>query len=131
MNDLNFAFRQLLKNPGFALVTVLTLTLGVAGNILIFTIFNALYLRPFPFPDAAQLVDLDETAPRWNLDFTAVSYREFDGWRQHQRSFAGMAVWKEQSFNASFAGSVDHLSGARVSHDLTTVLGIQPVRRPA
>ncbi|MBI4662002.1 MAG: hypothetical protein HY735_24535, partial [Verrucomicrobia bacterium] len=49
MNDLKFAFRQMLKNPGFTAVAVLTLALGIGGNIVIFSIFNGLFLRPLPF----------------------------------------------------------------------------------
>jgi len=62
MNDLRFAFRQLLKNPGFTAVAVLTLALGIAGNVVIFSIFNGLFLRPLPLKDPERLVNLDEVA---------------------------------------------------------------------
>src|SRR5262245_9239424 len=60
--DIRFAGRILLKNAGFASIATATLALGVAGNMVIFTVYNALYLRPFPFVEPEQLVDLDETA---------------------------------------------------------------------
>src|SRR5438552_15422010 len=69
MNDLKFAFRQLLKNPGFTAVAVLTLALGIAGNVVIFSIFNGLFLRPLPFKEPERLVDLNEVAPKWNLEY--------------------------------------------------------------
>ncbi len=127
MNDLKFSLRQLLKNPGFTAVAVFTLALGVAGNIVIFSIFNALYLRPFPFAEPSRLVDLDETAPRWNLEYTGLSYSEFNGWRENNHSFEGMAAWTYWSCNASLVDAVDWVRGARVTHDLTAVLRIRPV----
>lgn len=127
MNDLRFAVRQLLKNPVFTLVAMFTLALGVAGNIVIFSIFNAFYLRPFPFAEPSRLVDLNETAPRWNLKYTGLAYREFNGWRENNRSFKGMAAWTYLSCNASSAGGVDWIRGARVTHDLASLLRIRPV----
>jgi putative ABC transport system permease protein len=124
--DLRFALRQLQLNPGFAAITVLTLALGIAGNIVIFTIFNSFYLRPFPFAEPERLVDLDETAPRWNLEYTGVAYPDFAGWREHNRSFEGMAVWCFDSYNLSFQGNADQVRAARVTHDLPAVLRIAP-----
>lgn len=122
MNDLRFAARQLLKNPVCTLVAMFTLALGVAGNIVIFSIFNAFYLRPFPFAEPSRLVDLNETAPRWNLEYTGLAYPEFDGWRENNRSFEGMAAWTYWSCNAASAEGVDWIRGARVTHDLASVL---------
>jgi putative ABC transport system permease protein len=127
LNDLCYALRQLRKNPGFTAVAVFTLALGIAGNIVIFSFFNAFYLRPFPFVDADRLVDMDETAPRWNLEYTALAYPDFAGWRELNRSFDGMAAWAYENYNFSFEGMVERVRGARVTHDLTAVLGIQPI----
>jgi predicted permease len=77
-HDIRFALRTLRYNPGFAAITALTLALGVAGNILIFTVYNSPYLRLFPFVEPSRLVDLDKTAPRWNLKYTGLSYPDFD-----------------------------------------------------
>jgi hypothetical protein len=55
MNDLRFALRQLLKNPGFSALAVLTLALGIAGSVVIFSVFNGLFLRPLPFKEPERL----------------------------------------------------------------------------
>ena len=127
LQDLRFAVRTLAKNRGLVAVAALTLALGVAGNIVIFSLFNAFYLRPFPFVEADRLVDIDATAPRWNLEYTGLAYPEFDGWREHNRSFDGMAAWTHRAYNLSFEGAAERVEGSRVTHDLASVLRIQPV----
>jgi hypothetical protein len=127
VNDVRFGLRMLRKNPGFAAIAIVTLALGVAGNIVIFSVFNAFYLRPFPFAEPNRLVDLDETAPRWNLEYTGLAYPDFCAWREHNRSFQGMAAWKDTPYNVSFEGSSERVQGTRVTHDLASVLGIKPI----
>ncbi len=125
--DVRFCLRVLRKNAGFASITATTLALGIAANIVIFTIYSALYLRPFPFVDSSRLVDLDETAPRWNVEYTGLAYPDFAAWREHNRSFQGMAVWCYRVCDIAFEGSLDRVTGVAVTHDLTSVLGIKPI----
>src|SRR6266511_3054759 len=127
MNDLKFAFRQLLKNPGFTAVAVLTLALGIAGNVVIFSIFNGLFLRPLPFKEPERLLNLDEVAPKWNLEYTGIAYPDFHEWRVQNQTFDSMAVWQDGSFNFSLKGNPERVEGGRASHDLLATLGIQPL----
>jgi len=127
MNDLRFAFRQLLKNPGFTAVAVLTLALGIAGNVVIFSIFNGLFLRPLPLKDPERLVNLDEVAPKWNLEYTGIAYPDFHEWRAQNQTFESMAVFQDASFNLSLKGNPERIEGGRASHDLLRTLGIQPL----
>jgi len=127
MNDFRFAIRQLLKNPSFTAIAVLTLALGVAGNVVIFCIFNGLFLRPLPFKEPERLVNLDEVAPKWNLEYTGVAYADFDEWRAQNHTFESMAVWQDTSFNLSLKGNPERIEGGRASHDLLRTLGIQPL----
>jgi predicted permease len=125
--DVRFGLRMLRKNPGFAAITVLTLALGVAGNIVIFTAYNSLYLRPFPFVEPDRLVDLNERAPRWNLEYTGLSFPEFSGWRELNQSFEAMAAWEGIRRVLVHEGNAEWANGARVSHDMLAVLKVQPV----
>ncbi len=127
MNDLKFAFRQLLKNPGFTAVAMLTLALGIAGNVVIFSIFNGLFLRPLPFKEPERLLNLDEVAPKWNLEYTGIAYPDFHEWRVQNQTFDSMAVWQDGSFNFSLKGNPERVEGGRASHDLLATLGIQPL----
>ena len=127
LQDFRFGCRMLLKHPGFTALGIFILGLGIAGNIVIFSFFNSFYLRPFPFKEADRLVDLDEAAPRWNLERTGLSYPSFDHWRQESHSFEGMGAWAGVAFNLSFGDQAKRISGAKVTHDLGTVFGIQPI----
>src|SRR5262245_47768569 len=127
MNDLRFAIRQLLKNPGFTAIAVFTLSLGIAGNVVIFSIFNGLFLRPLPFKEPERLINLDEVAPRWNLEYTGIAYPDFCEWRAQNRTFESMGLWQESSFNFSLKGNPERVQGGRASYDLLGCLGIRPV----
>jgi predicted permease len=124
-HDVRYCLRMLRKNPGITVIAVVTLALGMAGNTVIFSFFNAFFLRPMPFYQPDRLVDLDETAPRWNLEYTGLAYPDFHAWRQQNRSFEGMAAWTTGSLNLSFEGTAQRVRGAWVTYDLPSVLGIR------
>ena len=73
---------------------MLTLALGIAGNVVIFSIFNGLLLRPLPFKEPERLVDLNEVAPKWNLEYTGIAYPDFHEWRTQNQTFESMGVWQ-------------------------------------
>src|SRR2546428_12658382 len=117
MNDLKFAFRQLLKNPGFTAVAALTLALGIAGNVVIFSISNGLFLRPLHFKDPERLVNLDEVAPKWNLEYTGLAYFDLVEWRSQNQTFEAMGAWQDTSFNFPVKGNAERVEGGRATHD--------------
>src|SRR5262245_11703630 len=102
MTDLKFAFRQLLKNPGFTAVAVLTLALGIGANTAIFSLFNSIALRPLPVPEANRVVSLHQSfrgvVSREVRASTrsAFSYPEFAAYRG-SKSFAGLAAYTSRS----------------------------------
>jgi predicted permease len=126
VSDVKLALRNIWTKPAFSLMVMGMLALGVAGNTAIFSIFNGLFLRPLPFPEAERLIDLDETAPKWNLHYTGVSNPDLYLWREHNSTFDGTAFFDNSSFNLSDHGTARRVDGAHVTYDLLNVLGLKP-----
>ncbi len=126
LSNLRHAFRNLARQPGISLMTIGMLALGIAGATTIFSIFNGLFLRPLPFHDPLRLVDLDEVAPKWNLEFVGIAYPDFHEWRLRTTAFEGMAVWDDVGVNVVHGDSAEFVNAALVTHDLLKVLGLKP-----
>lgn len=126
-SDLRYALRSLARQPLFTLLVVGMLALGIAGNVALFGVFNALFLKPLPFPDAERLVSLDEIAPRWDLDYVSIAYPDFHAWRRDNRTFEGMAVWDDSAVNLAMGDGAIRVDAAEVTHDMAEVLAIEPV----
>ncbi len=124
--DLRLAIRSLAKQPTYALTVIGLLTLGIAGNTAMFCVFNGLFLRPLPFPEPERLVDFDETAPRWNLEFVGMNYLDFLNWRDNNSTFEAMAVYAQSQVNLATDDEPARVSTVRVTHDIARVLGIRP-----
>src|SRR5713226_7604691 len=90
--DLRYGARMLIKRPGFTLIAVLTLALGIGGNTAIFSVVNAVLLRPLPYKDPGRLVTLFEENPRTGLLGTPVSPADFLDWRAQNTVFERMAA---------------------------------------
>ena len=127
LQDLRYAFRTLLRQPAFGLTILVMLALGIGANAAIFGIFNGFFLRPLPFPEPGQLIQFDERAPRWNLEYVGMPYPDFHFWRESNETFQGMAVAGNQAFSLSAEGAAERIRGATVSHDMAEVLGIRPI----
>ncbi len=122
------AFRSFRRQKLGTALVVAMLSLGIAANVVVFTLVNGLFLRPFPFPDPDQLVYLNERAPKWNLDQTGINYPDFDLWRKNNQTFAGMALYGGTSFNLSDEHGAERIIGGLVTHDFLAVLRLQPLR---
>jgi putative ABC transport system permease protein len=125
LQDLKFAVRMLVKSPGFALVAILTLALGIGANTAIFSVVNAVLLRPLPFKNSAQLVVLRETHK--NVGNVSVSYPDFLDWRQQSHSFAAMAAINNMGFNLSGVAQPEYIGGYAVSPNFLALLGVHPI----
>src|SRR5882762_9991846 len=124
MNDLKFALRQLLKNPGFTAVAVLTLALGIGANTAMFSVVDAVLLRPLAYPDSGQLVWLSERGPDWSGG--SISYPNFTDWRNQQSVFESFGAYSGNSFALTGAGEPVRLAGALMSADVFAALRTQP-----
>ena len=127
LQDFRNGLRLLLKDSGFTALGVITLALGIAGNIVIFSFYNSFFLRPFPFKDPERLVDLDQTAPRWNLEYTGLAFPDFYNWRENNRTFESMGAYSTAAFNFASSDHAQRVTGAHVTYDLASVLAINPV----
>jgi predicted permease len=123
--DVRFAVRMLWKSPGFTVVAVLTLALGIGGNTTIFSIVNGELLNPLPFPHADQLVWLGES--KANFENGSLSYLNFLDWRKDNHSFSSMAVTLGSSFTMTGRGYAERLEGNFVSSGFFAVLGVRPL----
>ena len=125
-HDLKTAVRSIRQKPAFSMAVIGMLALGIAGNAAIFSIFNGLFLKPLPFRDSERLLDIDETAPAWNLKFVGVSQPDYYNWRKANSTFDGIACYDTADFNLSGLGSAQRVHGAQVTYDLLDVLGLRP-----
>jgi putative ABC transport system permease protein len=131
MNDLKFAFRQLLKNPGFTAVAVLTLALGIGANTAIFSVINSVLLKPLPYPKPEQLVTLWERSPQRGIEQERVSGPNYLDWLAQNTVFSGMAVspgWEGvENFNLVLRDTTAKVLASYASASLFTTLGTRPL----
>jgi putative ABC transport system permease protein len=126
--DLKSGLRMLAKNPGFTAVAVLTLALGIGANTAIFSVVNAVLLRPLPYRDADRLVIVWEQNLSRGWTTNIVSAANFADWRQQNTVFSEMAAVDSTSFNLTGAGEPMEIDGERVTANLFALLGVPPLR---
>lgn len=126
INDLKYAVRRLLNNPGFTLVAVLTLALGIGANTAIFSAIDAILLQPLPYAESQQLVNMDETMldGRHNGN---VSGGAFLDWQSHTKLLEHVAYHKQVEFNLSGIDQPERIKGREVTADFLRVLRIDPI----
>jgi putative ABC transport system permease protein len=125
--DLCYGARTLLKNPGFTLIAVLTLGLGIGANTAIFSVVNGVLLRALPFPEPERILNVLATDIGRGQDRRGVSYPNFADWRVQQSLFERFAAFDVTSATLTGAGSPEQLRGINVSADLFPLLGVQPL----
>jgi predicted permease len=123
--DLRFAVRTLRKSPGFTIVAILTLALGIGANTSLFSVVNAVLLNPVPYPHPEQLVMLHESKP--NFRSGSISYPNFRDWRHDNHSFSSIAVNRGTSFTLTGLGEAEELRAQFISSDYFSLLNVQPV----
>jgi putative ABC transport system permease protein len=126
LQDVRFGARMLRKRPGFTAVAVLTLALGIGANTAIFSLVNAVLLRPLPFPEAERLVMLWEDASRIGFPQNTPAPANFLDWKTQTQSFEGVAALMWRSLNLTGYGEPQKLNGNAVTADLFPLLGVRP-----
>ncbi|HZF38670.1 MAG TPA: ABC transporter permease [Blastocatellia bacterium] len=125
--DLRFGVRMLRTHPGFTAVAVLTLALGIGANTAIFSVVNAVLLRPLPFAEPDRLVSIAETHPE--IPRVEVATPDFNDWREQARVFADMAAWSLKDLGKlalTEAGEPEQLQSTCVTPNLFPLLGVSP-----
>ena len=128
ISEIRFALRQLIKNPLFALVGILTLALGIGATTAVLTLVNALLIKPLPYEDPARLVLLFEHFRDQHLDTIPVSPPEFLEYKAQLKSVEKLAAFTTATYNLSEGDVPERIFGATVSADLFPLLGVQPIR---
>lgn len=126
--DFRYGLRMLVKDPGFSVVAVVTLALGIGANATVFSMVNGLMLRPPEIEDPSRVVAVLMTdpakGPGWGWDMKAVSAPDFVAWREQSRSFSGMVASELDTFALTGEGEPERVPGMRVSADYFDVLGV-------
>jgi predicted permease len=126
--DVRYAMRTLRKSPGFTLVAVAMLALGIGANTAIFSLVSAVLLRPLPFPEPDRLMLLwDDFSARGGPPRTEPTAADYVAWKEQSRSFADMAAFTTDTYNLTGTGDPDKLAGIRTTANLFGVLGRQPL----
>ena len=126
IQDLRYGIRMLFKQPGFTIVAVLALTLGIGADSAIFSVVNAVLLRPLPYPDSERLVVLRERSPQ--IEGMSVAYPNFIDWRDQNNAFENIGVFRRQSYNLTGSGEPERLIGWQLSADVFPALKVTPAR---
>jgi predicted permease len=131
LQDLRYALRMLATQPAFASVVILTFALGIGANTAVFSVLNAVLLRPLPFHEPQKLVALGEYDTREKSDpgtqVNSISYLDYVDWRDRNEVFERVAVYTNQSVSTFTDGNqATHVQGEAVSADLFPLLGVQP-----
>jgi putative ABC transport system permease protein len=123
--DARYALRALKNNPGFAIIAVLTLALGIGANTALFSIVNGVLLSPLPYPHPEQLVALYSKTPEFR--HSSISYPNFLDWQRSNTAFSAIASFRRDSFNLTGTGDAEHLHGNMVSAAFFPILQVQPL----
>src|SRR3989442_15295778 len=121
--DLRYGARMLLKNPGITFVVILALALGIGANTAIFSVVNAVLLRPLPYDEPDRLLFLNEKSPV--LDEMSISYPNFTDWRSQQSVFEKIGVYNRNRYNLTGLGEGERNPTAPGSAGFFFVLGVE------
>src|SRR5678810_426004 len=126
MNDLRYALRSLIKQPGFAALVVITLALGIGASTAIFSVVNAVLLRPLPFPHAERLQVVWGNYRSLNIEHLRAKAAEYEDYAKQTEVFDAVAAYANHSFNVTTGAEPERIRGAYVSANLFSMLEAQP-----
>ena len=122
LQDMRYGIRMLVKTPALTAIVILALALGIGANTAIFSVINAVVLRPLPYDQADQLLFLNERSPV--LDEMSISYPNFTDWRNQNHVFEKIGVYNRNSYNLTGYGEAERILTGQVSADLFSALRV-------
>ena len=123
--DVRFAFRMLLKSPGFTAIALLTLALGIGVNAALFSIVNGVLLNPLPYAQPSKLAAVYQRA--FDFQKSSISYSNFLDWQTNNRTFESLAAYRTDNFNLTGTGEPTRVRGDMISWNFFPTLGVKPV----
>jgi predicted permease len=125
LQDIQYAIRLFRKWPGFTAIAVLTLAVGIGANTTLFSVVKSVLLNPLAYPQSEQLAAVYASTP--GVDRGPVVYLNFLDWQRQSRTFASMAVYRNQDYNLTGTAEAERVSGYMISADFFSTLGVQPI----
>jgi predicted permease len=125
LQDVRFALRLLTRRPGFTIIAVLSLALGIGANTAIFSVIDAVLLRPLPYADADRLVNMYETAPQ--MERGSVSAPDYLDWQVQSQTFSRLAAYVSADMNLQNTAAPERLAALKTSSNLFSLLGVKPL----
>lgn len=126
LSDWKYALRQLMKTPGFTATALLTLTIGIGVNTAVFSVMDAIVLRPMAVPDLNRVMTVEEDRGRGRFAYEWITPPNFRDWKRQSHSFQDLAMYKQNSMSLTEAGAAAHVTAARVTPDFFAVMRIAP-----
>jgi predicted permease len=128
IQDLRYGVRMLLRNPGFTLIAVITLSLGIGANTAIFSVVNAALMRPLPYQSPAELVLIRHLDKTDGSQSQSISYADFLDWKTQNSVFADLATFRQHSFSLEVGNDLEQINAAMVSANFFALLGVNAHR---
>src|SRR3989442_12918384 len=127
LRDIRHGIRSLLKHPGFTAITVITLALGIGANTAMFSVINAVLLRPLPYHEPNRLVTIWEESPERGMYEMPLSFANFRDWVAQTQTFEQISAYTFTNLNLSGAGEPARLGAVRASANLFSLAGAVPL----
>src|SRR5215203_2945313 len=127
LNDIRYAIRNLIKRPGFTLVAVVTLALGIGANTAIFSAINALLLKPLPFPELDRIVAIWDKLPSRGVLHNEVTVANYVDWQSQNQSFEQLALYRWWNANLTGVETPERLQGFLVTANFIDTTGMKPI----
>src|SRR5579859_4736841 len=125
LQDIRYALRMLARSPGFSIIAILTLALGIGANTAIFSVVNGVLISPLPYHHPEQLVSIFQQIP--NFTNASISYPNFVDQRRMNTTLSAMAAYRGVGFTLTGNGEPERLHGEMISAGFFEILGVNPI----